>query len=42
MLAARIPNALVLAGAEFVLVRALLANHALMAAARGGHTGRRS
>ena len=42
VLAARIPNALVLAGAEFVLVRALLANHALMAAARGGHTGRRS
>ena len=35
-------TALVLAGAEFVLVRALLANHALMAAARGGHTGRRS
>ena len=26
----------------FFLVRALLANHALMAAARGGHTGRRS
>src|SRR5699024_5482415 len=42
VLAARIPNALVLAGAEFVLVRALLANHALMAADRGGHTGSRS
>ena len=32
----------VLAGAEFVLVRVLLANHALMEAARGGRTGRRS
>ena len=42
VLAARIPNALVLAGAEFVLVRVLLANHALMEAARGGRTGRRS
>ena len=42
VLAARIPNALVLAAAEWALVRALLANHALMAAARGFHTGRRS
>ena len=42
VLAARIPNALILAGAEFVLVRILLENHALMAAARGSHTGRRS
>ena len=41
VLAARIPNAVILAGAEFVLVRVLLANHALMAAARG-RSGRRS
>ena len=41
VLAARIPNALVLAAAEFVLVRALLANRALMAAARGNAAGRR-
>lgn len=42
VLAARIPNALILAGVEFVLMRALLANHSLMAAARGSFTGRRS
>ncbi len=42
VLAARIPNALILAAAEFVLMRALLENRALLAAARGGHTGRRS
>ena len=42
VLAARIPNALILSVAEFFLMRALLANHSLMAAARGGFTGRRS
>lgn len=42
VLAARIPNALILSVAEFFLMRALLANHSLMAAARGGYTGRRS
>ncbi len=42
VLAARVPNALILAGAEFVLVRILLANHALMAAARGAYGRRRS
>ena len=42
VLAARIPNALILAAAEFFLMRALLANHSLMAAARGNFTGRRS
>lgn len=42
VLAARIPNALILSVAEFFLMRALLANHSLMAAARGSFTGRRS
>lgn len=42
VLAARIPNALILSVAEFFLMRALLANHSLMAAARGGYNGRRS
>lgn len=42
VLAARIPNALALSAAEFVLMRALLANHALTDAIRGGFTGRKA
>ena len=42
VLAARIPNALILSVAEWFLMRALLANHSLMAAARGSLNGRRS
>ncbi len=42
VLAARIPNALALSAAEFALMRLLLANRALMAAARGSDNGRRS
>lgn len=41
VLAARIPNALILSAAEWFLVRVLLANHNLMAAARGSLNGRR-
>lgn len=42
LLAARIPNALILSAAEFALVRLLLANRALMRAVQGTDNGRKN